>query len=236
VTFFFCAIGYVAFAFVARGFEPQPRKQGDSRVLAEIAEGLQYIWKQRIFTLLIGLNFCLSFFGISIFQIFPVFAKDVLDVGAEGLGLMFSAVGLGAVVGLVLATILADFERRGLLILIGAIVYGVTLLFFSVSPSYPTALVALFFVGGTSQVCMNALQTALQLRSPDRLRGRIMGTYTITFNMGPLGATQAGLIAATFGAAAAVEFGAVVIIVVAAALLLMAPMVRHMRNEPEAAA
>ena len=235
VTFLFCTLGNLIFALVANTFRQRPRERSESHVFREIAEGLSFIWKQRIFATLIGLNFCLSFFGISVFQIFPVFAKDVLDVGAEGLGLMFSAVGAGAVAGLILATGLASFERRGLLILCGAIVYGLALMIFSLSPSYPAALIALFFVGGSSQVCMNALQTALQLRAPDRLRGRIMGTYTITFNMGPLGGMQAGVLAATFGAAVAVEIGAAVIILVAGFLLLSNPMLRRLRTEPEPA-
>lgn len=235
VAFFFCAAGYLAFAVVAGAFRLQAREQRESRVFREIGEGLSFIWNHRIFVALIGLNFCLSFFGISVLQIFPVFAKEVLDVGAEGLGLMFSALGIGSVVGLVLATSVSSYDRRGLLILSGAVVYGVTLMIFSLSPSYPAALVALFFVGGSSQICMNAIQTAIQLRSPDRLRGRIMGTYTMTFNMGPLGATQAGLVAAAFGAAVAVEVGATVIIAVALLLFFTNTGLRRLRNEPEQA-
>jgi MFS family permease len=236
VAFLFCALGYLAFAFVTNTFTLLPRERRDSRVLKEIGEGLRYIWQFRIFAVLIGLNFCLSFFGISVLQIFPVFAKDVLDVGAEGLGLMFSALGIGSVVGLILATTLASYERRGLLILCGAAVYGVTLIVFSFSPSYPAALVALFFVGGSSQICMNAIQTALHLQAPDHLRGRIMGTYTMTFNMGPLGATQAGALAAVFGAAVAVQVGGAVIIFVGLLLLFANPALRRLQSEPEAVA
>jgi MFS family permease len=232
-AFLFCAVGYLTFAIVARGFQLASFERGDSRVLSEIREGLRYIWQHRIFAVLIGLNFCLSFFGISVMQIFPVFAKVVLDVGAEGLGLMFSALGVGSVVGLIIATKKASYERRGLQILVGAVVYGVTLIGFSLSPSYPAALVALFFVGGSSQICMNAIQTALHMRAPDRLRGRIMGTYTMTFNMGPLGATQAGALAAAFGAAVAVEVGGTVIILVGLLLLLANPALRRLSNESE---
>jgi MFS family permease len=233
VAFLYCALGYLTFAMVATGFQVASYERGDSRVLGEIGEGLRFIWHHRIFAVLIGLNFCLSFFGISVMQIFPVFAKDVLDVGAEGLGLMFSALGVGSVVGLIIATTMATYERRGLQILIGAVVYGATLIAFSLSPSYATALVALFFVGASSQICMNAIQTALHMRAPDRLRGRIMGTYTMTFNMGPLGATQAGALAAAFGAAVAVEVGGTVIILVGLLLLFANPALRRLSNDAE---
>jgi predicted MFS family arabinose efflux permease len=205
-------------------------------VMSQLTEGVGFVATHALFGLLIGLNFFNSFFGISLLQIFPVYADEVLDVGPSGLGLMYSCIGIGSVAGLLLASVLSNYERRGLLILAGAVIYGLSLIAFSLLDTYVAALVALFFVGATSQIYMNAIQTAIQLRVPDQLRGRVMGIYTMTYNMGPLGAVQAGIVAASFGAPASVQVGGMAIILFAILIATMSPRIRKLGSPTEAIA
>jgi predicted MFS family arabinose efflux permease len=235
VTFFACAVGFLFFAAVVFKLRFQREASRGGSVMSQLTEGVGFVITNALFGMLIGLNFFNSFFGISLLQIFPVYADEVLDVGPSGLGLMYSCIGVGSVAGLVLASALSNYERRGLVILGGAVIYGLSLIAFSLIDRYAAALFALFFVGATSQIYMNAIQTAIQLRVPDQLRGRVMGIYTMTYNMGPLGAVQAGIVAASFGPPASVQVGGVAIILLAVLIATMSPRIRKLGSPTEAA-
>src|SRR5439155_6541158 len=101
------------------------------------------------------------------------------------------------------------------LIVGGATAYGLCLIFFSLSRLYVLSLGALFVMGAFNQVYMISIQTTLQLRVPDHLRGRVMGIFSMTYNMGPLGALQAGAVASLLGAPTAVAIGGAAIIALA---------------------
>jgi predicted MFS family arabinose efflux permease len=184
-----------------------------------------------LFVALIGLTFFNSFFGIGLMQLFPLLARKVLDVGHTGLGLMYSCVGIGSILGLILASVLASYPSKGKMILAGAAVYGSVLVLFSFATTYLTALPVLVMMGFCSQIYMVSVQTALQMEVPDQLRGRVMGIYTMTYNMGPLGAAQAGAIAAAVSPAAAILVGGVCIMSMALYLAATNVEVRNLRSD-----
>jgi predicted MFS family arabinose efflux permease len=168
-------------------------------------------------------------------QLAPVFARDILHVGPAGLGFMLSMSGVGAILGLIALGMLGDVERKGLLITGGSTAFGVTLLFFAVSETYVLSLAAIFLMGAAGTLFMTTVQTTLQLRVPDELRGRVMGVYGMTHNIGPLGSLQAGIIADSFGAPAAVAVGGIMIISFALGIALANGEVRRLQSAPAAA-
>jgi sugar phosphate permease len=121
--------------------------------------------------------------------------------------------------GMLIVGYLGDMEKKGVLLIAGATAYGALLILFALCTFYPLSLVLMFFTGGFSSVYMITLQTTLQMRVPDELRGRVMGVFGMTHNIGPLGALQAGAIADQFGApvAVAVSGGAIMSFAPAAA-------------------
>ena len=159
-----------------------------------------------------GMSFFSSFFGNSAQQLMPVFARDILKTGPSGLGFLLSVMGVGSLAGILIAGSLSQYERKGLLIIGGSAAYGCFLIFFATSTLLPLSLVALFLMGLSLQLYTITLQSTLQMRVPDELRGRVMGVYGMTYNVGPLGAMQAGIIASSFGAPAAVVFSGLAII------------------------
>lgn len=205
VTFFLAAIGALALGFIALTLKvEQPQRHARETMLKDLGEGVSFIRENFLFAFLIGMSFFNSFFGMAVQQLMPAFARDVLEVGPSGLGFLMSVSGIGSVLSLLALGYLRDYEKTGILLIGGATAYGGLLILFALSTFYPLSLVIMFFTGAFSSVYMITLQTTLQLRVPDELRGRVMGIFGMTHNIGPLGAIQAGLIADSFGAAAAV--------------------------------
>ncbi len=107
----------------------------------------------------------------------PVFARDLLEVGANGQGLLVSAIGVGALLSAVLLTTGGDRLPKGLLMIVASIVYGFVLIAFAASPWFYLSMVVMF-AAGICQVGTNALvQTVIQAHSPPQFRGRVMAIF-----------------------------------------------------------
>jgi MFS family permease len=206
-----------------------PATRGTSMV-EDLTQGLRFIRGNFIFQFLIGMTFFNSLFGSAVFQLMPVFARDVLDIGAAGLGFLLSASAVGSITGVVIIGALSQFERKGLLVVGGATAYGLSLLLFAGSTVFLLSAVAIAFVGLFNQIYMVAVQTTLHMRVPDELRGRVMGVYGMTYNLGPLGALQAGAVAAAFSAPFAVAVGGIAIISFSLGVALSTREVRQLQG------
>lgn len=156
-----------------------------------------------------------SVFGTSFAVLMPVFAKDVLHGDAKSFGILMACNGGGALAGgLALASFGASLSRRAL-VYIGLFGSSLFLILFSQSEIFVLSCILLFLAGLLMIVFLATANTAVQLRSPDALRGRIMGFYSLSFlGMSSVGSLVAGLAAKLLGAPAAVTLGAVVCIVV----------------------
>lgn len=199
---------------------PIPRAAHGSMV-QNLVEGIRYVVKNQIFSVLIGLTFLNSFFGMSFIILMPIFATDVLEVGSEGLGQMHSVAGVGAIVMALVAAAMSRSRNKGLWLVIGAVTFGATVLVFSLSTNYTLSLAALFIGGAASTFYMVMVQTSLQALVPDNLRGRVFSIYSLTWSLLPLGGLQAGLVADWVSPQFAVGLGGAVVAVVAASVLLL---------------
>jgi MFS family permease len=233
-----CAFGFLILGLAVIGL-PAPKKRdrpAGASVFGELATGLSFIRAHFIFTFLIGMSFFNSFFGFSVQQMMPVFARDILDVGSWGQGVMMSTTGIGAMVGILTVGFLGDTERKGMLVIGGATLFGSFIILFANSGFFPLSLVFLFFMGAFGSIYMITVQTSLQMRVPDELRGRVMGIYGVTHNLGPLGAMQAGLLASTFSAPIALTIGGAAIILFAVGVAYSRREVRSLQASPVGAA
>ena len=109
----------------------RPRPPARGQVLRQVAAGVGYIRSHSVFSFIMLLTFCNSMFGMAYIHLMPVFAKEVLDVGAERISWLYGAVGVGAILGTVIIANLKDKHPMGLVILGGAILYGVGLILFA---------------------------------------------------------------------------------------------------------
>ncbi len=176
-------------------------------------EGMTFIGKNGIFAFLIGMTFFNSFFGMSYVLLMPVFAVDVLDVGARGQGFLLGAGGVGSLATTVWLGARGGFQHRGLAIVGGAITFGLGVIAFGITSHflgwYALALALMLMVGISNSIYMISIQSSLQMLVPDNVRGRVMGFYSMTWSIMPLGGLQAGALASVswIGAPFAVAIG-----------------------------
>ncbi len=227
------AAGGVVFALATLSLKvpPIPRAEGRS-MWQDMGEGLHFVRENGIFAFLIGMSFFNSFFGMAYVQLVPIFAEDILDVGAAGLGLLVSASGAGSLIGTLTAASLNKFRHKGWLLIVGPVLFGGFLTLFAVSDFFALSLIAIAGAGLSNQLFMITSQTTLQMLVPDVLRGRVMGLYGLTWTLQPMGSMQAGAIATVLGAPAAVAIGG---LAVAAYALAIASPNRRIRRLGEAA-
>jgi len=176
--------------------------------LERFREGIAYVRSERaVFALLLN-TALLSFLASPFIVLMPVFARDVLGVGADGLGVMSAVVGLGAVGAALGLAALAPRVHRGRLLVWTGPMFGLAVSLFGLAGWYPAALGALA-VAGFCMILNNALtNTLLQGLVPDALRGRVMSLWSSVFvGFAPIGALEAGWLAERIGPSAAVAIG-----------------------------
>jgi MFS family permease len=190
----------------------RPERNGDA--LENIREGLAYIRSVRPVRTLVWLIAAMSVLGFPYVMLLPVFARDVLQVGAKGLGALAAATGVGAVGGGLALAALSGRVRRGRMMLAGALACSAAIFGFAASRSFPLSLALLAAVGFTMTLTTANANALLQSVVPDHLRGRVMSVYVFMFvGTAPLGALQAGAVSKWLGAPIALQAGAVVLAV-----------------------
>ena len=212
VIFYLAASGFAVMAFAVYGLNSPPRNPAaQASPLKDMLEGLRFIRTSSIFTFLVAMTFFNSFFGISYVYLMPIFALDILDVGKDGLAWLLIAGGVGALVTTVWLGSRKEVRRKGLLVIGGGITFGLSLAAFALTarffPSYRLALGLMLVMGATSAAYMISITSSLQLLVPDRMRGRVMGFFGMTWNILPLGGMQVGALASLTSAPTAVAVG-----------------------------
>ncbi len=182
----------------------------------QLSEGLGYIRSDRAIWGILLLIAVPSIAARPYTQMMPVFARDILGLGATGFGVLMAASGIGALAGALVVASLGSFSRRGWLLVLVTIALGVSLLAFSQSTWIVASLALVVIVGGTSTLMMSLANTLLQGIVPDAMRGRVMSVYTlIAGGLMPLGSMLLGSLGEAIGVPLAVGLGGVVTIAVA---------------------
>ena len=207
---------------------PTPEEARHSSAVANLKEGLAYVWSNpTVFALMLA-AYVPRVFAVPYQALMPVFQKDVLGVGPEGLGLLMAAPGAGAVLYvLLLSATTHGIRRKGVMLLWSLVFLGSFMILFSRISSFPLALVVLVAIGACQIMFMATTNTLLQMLTPDALRGRVMSLYMLDRGLMPAGALMAGLTAHLIGAPATVAFMGGIVIVLA---LLVAWLVPRMRR------
>jgi len=218
------AIGITAYI---RGIEERTVAKTQS-LWSDLVEGLQIVLKNRIVLALMLMAATCEMFGFSYSVLIPVFSRDILGVGAVGLG-MFSAVRSvgGLIAGLALAS-LGDYKYKGRILLGLFLTFGVSLILFANSAVYPLSL---FFIGivGITAAGHDAMQHILfQLNVTEEQRGRAMGIWQLSIGFGLLGSVALGAIAETLGAPLAQSIYGALMVIIFIILVLFVPKLRRL--------
>ena len=166
----------------------------------ETREGFSYIVAQPVILGIMIMEAMSSFFGIDN-AILTILASDVFRVGAEGFGFLQSSRGIGAVIGSSFYIAMGQRFAQGKALLVSALFYGIAFALFALSPSFILALFLLAIVGALDTIWGAARSTILQLMTPEKFRGRVMGVFQLSNRgLNPLGQTETGLVVPLIGA------------------------------------
>jgi MFS family permease len=198
-------------------------------LLSETSEGFSYIVSRPVVLGIMVMEAVASLFGLN-HTMLTIFASDILRVGAHGFGLLQSARGLGAVIGSSIYIGIGHRACQGQILFVSAILYGAGFALFGVSPSFLWSLLLMGLVGATDTIWGASRGTILQMTTPDRLRGRVMGVFQLS-NRGlhPLGQVQSGFLIPLIGAPTATVLGGVVVSAVTLIAAWKVPAIRKFR-------
>ena len=194
--------------------------------LADAFEGLRFVFKSKIIASTMVLDFFATFFGAAT-TLMPIFANDILGVGAQGYGFMRAAPAVGAVVAALFLTS-RKIRRQGPVLLVAVAIFGLATAIFGASTWYPLTLVALAITGTADTVSMVIRGTLRQLLTPDELRGRMTAVNMVFVAGGPqLGEFVVGLTASVIGAPVAVLIGGTLCVLLVGGTALRTPELRQ---------
>jgi MFS family permease len=155
------------------------------------------------------LDFFATFFS-SANTLMPIYARDILKVGAIEYGWLSSAQAMGAMLAGLVMSQLTVIRRQGQIFLWAVVAFGLATITFGLARSMPLAMLALVAIGASDSVSTIIRNTIRQLQTPDYIRGRMISVNQIFFMGGPqLGEVEAGVVAQIFGAPFAIISGGV---------------------------
>lgn len=175
--------------------------------MSTLLAGVRYVWGRPVLLGAVSLDLFAVLLGGAT-ALLPIFAKDILHVGPEGLGVLRSAPAVGALAaGLVLSHVALE-RRVGRKLLVAVVVFGLCMVVFGVSTSFWLSLLALAGSGAADMVSVVVRQTLVQLETPDTMRGRVAAVNTLFIGASnQLGEFESGVTAAAFGPVGSVVLG-----------------------------
>ncbi len=225
------AISFLFFIIAILSIKVPFQKHDQEKVqfnLSSIRYAIKFAISTPILYTTMILDFLATFFGTATI-LMPVFAKDVLHVGAQGLGLLYSAPAIGGVVaGLLVAVMHHRINHQGRVIIASVILYGAATIGFGLSKTLPLSLLFLSLVGFGDMVSTIIRNTIRQIVTPDYLRGRMSSITRIFFQGGPqLGEIEAGFLAKVIGGPATMVIGGVGVILITSILAMKSKVLRQ---------
>jgi MFS family permease len=184
---------------------PPPEKRAPAGEL--LLDGMRFLRNTPVVYTSLTLDFCLSFFG-GYRGMLALYAKDILGVGAEGFGILSSAVAAGGILGSTFVLRLGESQRKGQLQLAAMGLYAVGLIGFGLSAFLPLSLLLAAVLGFCDTVAGVMRRSLIQLSTPDGMQGRVGAVQAMVASSGPpLGSAQAGALASVIGAPFALALG-----------------------------
>ncbi|MBC7769438.1 MAG: MFS transporter [Phycisphaerales bacterium] len=195
----------------------------DARTIGMIMDGLRYVWANKIVLGAISLDLVVVLLAGAV-ALLPVFARDILHAGPGELGVLRSAMGVGAAAVALWLAVTPLRRRVGLWMFGSTIVFGLATIVFGLSQSLWLTAAALAVAGGVDMISVYVRQTLIQLNTPDAMRGRVAAvSFVFISASNELGDFEAGLMARIFGPVLAVTIGGVGAVIASAGWMRLFP-------------
>ncbi len=208
---------------------PRPVPPSDEKLSTDsLLAGARFIWNTKIILASITLDMFAVLLGGAT-ALLPVFARDILHVGAEGLGWLRAAPAIGAMLAGVSLAFLPPFKHAGRVLLLVVAGFGLVTIVFGLSRSFPLSLLMLGLLGALDNISVVIRSTLVLTRTPDTMRGRVNAVHFVFIGISnELGAFESGVAAAVFGTVGAVVGGGIGTMLVVGAVALLWPEVRRL--------
>jgi MFS family permease len=208
----------------------------DRRTRSEVREspiqnllaGYRYIWRYPTLRSLLSVDLVPVMFGMSFFALLPALSRDVYGSGSGGLGLLYSADGAGAFIGVMIVAFMTRMRRRGNMVLLFVTLFAVVQILFALAPNLWVGMILIFVLGGVGALYATLADTLIQTVIEDEYRGRVMAVYSTFWGLTPIGYLQAGFVASVWGTQTAIFVNGVIVLVYAIGLVRWAPEVRRL--------
>ncbi|MBI2887361.1 MAG: MFS transporter [Chloroflexi bacterium] len=224
------AYALIAVTVLRMRFPPQASPGPRRAALQNLGEGIRFVVRERVTRTFVLMGWVLPLFIVPNYTALPpIYAKDVFHGGPEVLGFLLSSVGVGGILGGLVAASLDRLERRGLLQLGALLLLSLSLIGFAFSSSLWAALLLLALSGFFEMIYLTTNQTLLQLSIPDELRGRVTSIVSLNAGLSPLGAMFAGVGSDLWGPQAATVVLSSAAAVTTVWVFLASPTVREYR-------
>ena len=222
----------LAFLFLLRipSVEPGFGAPAQASVLGSIAQGLDYVRRNNVLVGLMLMGAATTIFAMPYQTLLPVFARDILNAGASGLGWLGAMGGAGAIAGSISVAAFSSPRQMKWLMLAGGLGLGIFIALFAFSTDYLLSLFLVLLVGYLFQIFMTSNFTLVQVISPDYVRGRVLSIRMIAAGLGPVGMIMLGAGAEAWGAPAATAAMGLLSLALVAAILLGIPSVRRVER------
>ena len=235
------AYGFAALTFLTAAIlifsipKPEQALETSATSLATLTGGFRYIWKQKIVLGAISLDLFAVLLGGAV-ALMPIYAKDILELGPTGLGLLRAAPGIGAVMMIGYLTTFPIKNHAGVILFVTVALFGLATAVFGVSTSAWLSILALIAIGAFDMISVYIREILLQLWTPDKVRGRVNAVNSIFLGASnELGEFRAGFMAAAYGAVFTVTAGGIAAMGVAAIWAKAFPQLRNTQrlNAPD---
>lgn len=227
--------GFVAYVVLAIVLATLPMVQPAAMVRAEaglwanLMDGIRYARRDESVALLVLLAAVPALFVLNYLVLLPVYARDILGIGAPGLGVLTAGIGVGALGGALLVAVLRPSGGSGRLVLLGLAGASVALIVFALSRFVPLSVLALALLGACQVTYYTTTNTLIQVMVPARLRGRVLSLYILTsWGFMPLGNLIAGAVAEQLGATIALVGGGLLTLAIVGIVAVARPSLRHL--------
>jgi MFS family permease len=208
--------------------KPMPERIEGEPFIQSLLGGIRYVAGSPPLIGSMALDLFAVFFGGAI-ALLPIFATDILHVGAIGLGVLRTAPSVGALAVMVIATRRPPSRHAGATLLICVAGFGLSMIVFGLSTSFPLSLAALFLSGVTDGISMVIRLTILRVLSPERMRGRVSSVNWVFIGASnELGAFESGVAARLFGTATSVLAGGLLTLGVVGLVAATVPSLRRL--------
>jgi MFS family permease len=236
IIYIFDVIGCIVFAIFLSMIKGKPLPLAPkSATLESLREGLRFMRDTKIILGAITLDMFAVLFGGAV-ALLPIYATDILKVGAQGMGVMRAAPSIGALLAAFLIAHLPPMKNAGRTLFIAVAGFGLCTIVFGLSTSFPLSVLMLAMLGGLDNISVVIRGTLLLTHTPNEMRGRISSVNSIFIGISnELGSFESGFAAALLGPVIAVVGGGAITILVVFAIAKVFPQLRGMKtlDEPE---